>query len=292
MAKDKYEGFVFIHRKFKNWEWYDNPATRLIFEHCLYSANFKDEDWQGKIIKRGQFPTSVEKLAIANGLTIRQTRSALKNLQMTNEINIQTTNRYSIITVNNWNLYQPKRQTKSEPKRQTNDKQSDKQRGGSNDNTIINNNSNIYTSNSNINKINKIIKENGVFDDKFSKNLNPDFYFSDEKNKIFEIYKKECTNLIALTGEKRSRKILDKVNNFLSEINYDWNYFNELCQKANKLKTIANTKIDFEMLINCHIGIMNGKYAKDGNKKGVSQEFIDEFFADLKNKEKENNEQR
>lgn len=296
MTKDKYEGFIIMHRKFKNWEWYNNPPTRLIFEHCLYSANFKDEVWQGKIIKRGQFPTSIKKLANANGLTIRQTRTALENLQKTNEIEIQTTSRYSLITVKNWDLYQSKRQT--------NDKQNDKQTTRQmtnkttsrssiitpdnenmrqskrqavcnendmrNDNTITNNITNKDISNIILNNKNKITKEN--CDLIFSKNSNPDFYFSDDKNKIFEIYEKECPNLIALTGEKRSRKILDKVNNFLSEINSDWDYFKNLCQKANDLKTIANTKIDFEMIINCHIGIMNGKYIKCETKEDIERE--------------------
>ena len=126
---------------------------------------------------------------------------------------------------------------------------------------------------------NNILDNNNINNEKFSKNLNPDFYISEDKNKIFELYKNECSNLIPLTGEKRSRKILDKVNAFLSEINYDWDYFKNLCRNANDLKTIANTKIDFEMLLNCHIGIMNGKYEKGGNKKGVSAKMIDELFS-------------
>lgn len=121
-----------------------------------------------------------------------------------------------------------------------------------------------------------------------NKNSNPDFYFSSDKTKVFEIYENECKNLIPLTGEKRNRKVLDKTSNFLNEIEFDWDYFKNLCQKANELKTIANTKIDFEMLINCHIGIMNGKYQKDENKRGVSQEFIDNFFENLKKEEAEN----
>lgn len=124
--------------------------------------------------------------------------------------------------------------------------------------------------------------------EKFSKITNPDFYISDDKNKIFELYQNECPNLIKITAEKRSRKILDKVSNFLSEINYDWEYFKNLCRSANDLKTIANTKIDFEMMLNCHIGIMNGKYKKDQNKKGVSQEFIDDFFENLRKEESQN----
>lgn len=117
---------------------------------------------------------------------------------------------------------------------------------------------------------------------------NPDFYFSADKIKIFEIYENECKNLIPLTGEKRNRKILDKASNFLTEIDSDWDYYKKLCHEANYLKTIANTKIDFEMMLNCHIGIMNGKYQQDGNKRGVSQEFIDNFFENLRKEEAQN----
>ena len=97
MSENK--GWILLYKKFQKWEWYDYPTVKIIFLHCLLEANFKDELWQGQLIKRGQFPTSIEKLATLNGLTLQQTRNALKKLLATNEINIQTTNRYSIITV-------------------------------------------------------------------------------------------------------------------------------------------------------------------------------------------------
>lgn len=100
------KGWILLYKKFQDWEWYDNPTVKIIFLHCLLEANFKQNKWQGKIIKRGQFPTSIEKLALANGLTTQQTKTALKKLLATDEINIQTTNRYSIITVKNYDLYQ------------------------------------------------------------------------------------------------------------------------------------------------------------------------------------------
>lgn len=109
--------------------------------------------------------------------------------------------------------------------------------------------------------------------------INPDFYFSEEKEKVFQIYKSECPDLIPLSFEPKNRRILDKVNSYLSEINSDFEQYKVLCRKANELKTIAKNKIDFEMMLNCHIGIMNGKYeTKNTTAKGVSQEFIDKFF--------------
>ncbi len=154
------KAWILLYKKFLNWEWYDHPPTKDVFLHCLLTANFIDENWKGQEIKRGQFPTSVEKLATTLGLTIQQTRTALKNLQITNEISIQTTNRYSIITVINYNYYQPNaKQVNSfggNNKQITNKQQAknlvntgkikidknviNKQSGGANNNTINNTN--------------------------------------------------------------------------------------------------------------------------------------------------------
>ena len=149
------KGYLRLFRKFTEWEWYNKPATKIIFLHCLLCANHKEKTWQGIKIKRGQFITSLETLAIANGLTVRQTRTALNDLQMTNEIDRQTTSRYSIITVKNWDLYQPTDKVKNTPKRQANDKQNGTQ-------TTTTNNTNSNTSYINISlshKEEKITKE-------------------------------------------------------------------------------------------------------------------------------------
>lgn len=135
MRKD---GWILLYKKFQEWEWYDYPSVKIIFLHCLLEANFKDEPWQGQLIKRGQFPTSIEKLAMLNGLTLQQTRNALKKLQTTNEINIQTTNRYSIITVKNYDLYQTNNKQKTPPNNKPTLGGCNKQIGGSNNNTIKN----------------------------------------------------------------------------------------------------------------------------------------------------------
>lgn len=135
MRKD---GWILLYKKFQEWEWYDYPTVKIIFLHCLLEANFKDEDWQGQKMKRGQFPTSLEKLATLNGLTLQQTRNALKKLQTTNEINIQTTNRYSIITVKNYDLYQASNKQKTPQNNKPKVGGCNKRIGGSNNNTIKN----------------------------------------------------------------------------------------------------------------------------------------------------------
>lgn len=100
------DGFIKLHRQFLEWEWYNDTNIRLLFLHCILRANFKDQKWQGKIIKAGQFVTSIQHLAAECGLSIQKTRTALEKLKNTGEINKQTTSHFSIITINNWDKWQ------------------------------------------------------------------------------------------------------------------------------------------------------------------------------------------
>ncbi len=99
-------GWIKLHRKILEWEWYPNAATRILFLHLLIEANWEDTWQNGILIKRGQLLTTVKKLATINQQTIQQTRTALERLKSTNEITIKTTSKFSIITVINYDLYQ------------------------------------------------------------------------------------------------------------------------------------------------------------------------------------------
>lgn len=118
------EGFIKIHRKILKWEWYDDVNVVKLFLHCLILANHKTKHWHGIPVVRGQFITSVSKLAKQTGLTVKQIRLALKKLNKTNEVASETTNRFTMITVNNYSTYHVN-ETK-EGKQE--DKQEDKQR--------------------------------------------------------------------------------------------------------------------------------------------------------------------
>lgn len=108
------EGWISLYRKFLDWQWYDYPTVKIVFLHCLLSANHKPAKWRDLIIKRGQLVTSYEKLAAHNGLSIQQVRTAIEKLQSTNEITYQSTSQYSIITIKNYNLYQDSNIQKTE----------------------------------------------------------------------------------------------------------------------------------------------------------------------------------
>lgn len=95
-----------MFRSFLTWEWYDDTVVKSLFLHCLLSANFKEKNWHGQIIKPGQFVTSLPKLAHSLNFTIQRIRTAIFKLKSTKEITVYSTSVYSIITVNNWEQYQ------------------------------------------------------------------------------------------------------------------------------------------------------------------------------------------
>lgn len=118
------QGFVKISRGIMSWEWYGDINTTRLFIHCLLKANWQEKAWKGETIRRGQFVTSLSKLAEETGLTIRQTRTALSHLESTGEVTSEANAQCRIITVNNYEKYQgAARQTPS--KRQAADKRDD-----------------------------------------------------------------------------------------------------------------------------------------------------------------------
>ena len=99
-------GYIRLHRKIMEWEWYSNINDRLVFIQCLLDANWKDGYFNGEVISRGSFPTSIEKLSGETGLTFSQIRTSLKHLKLTNNITIKSFRHFSIITINNYEKYQ------------------------------------------------------------------------------------------------------------------------------------------------------------------------------------------
>jgi hypothetical protein len=103
---NRLSGFVKIHRSMLDWEWFDNSNTFHVFMYFLLSANFKDAEWHGKIVKKGDFICSISSISKNTGLSIKSVRVALNHLKTTNEVAIKTASKYSVVTLINYSKYQ------------------------------------------------------------------------------------------------------------------------------------------------------------------------------------------
>jgi hypothetical protein len=105
------EGWIKLHRKFSDWEWFNISEMVHLFIFLLINANHEDGEWRGIKIKRGQILTGLHSLNKSTKISIQTIRTCLKRLEKTQEINIQVTNKYSIITICKYDDYQQLQQT-------------------------------------------------------------------------------------------------------------------------------------------------------------------------------------
>lgn len=105
--------WIKLYRKFVEWEWYSDVNCKVVFLHLLLTANHKVKRWQGREIGIGEVVTGRNVLAEEVGLTVQQTRTALKKLCESGEIEIEHTNRFSVIKIVNFQKYQEK--SKNQP---------------------------------------------------------------------------------------------------------------------------------------------------------------------------------
>ena len=100
------DGFIKLHRRLIDWEWFKSPETYLLFTYLLLSANYKKSKWRGIEIQKGQIVTGRRQLSEKTGLSEQKIRTCLQRLISTKELTIKTTNRFSIVTICNYNKYQ------------------------------------------------------------------------------------------------------------------------------------------------------------------------------------------
>lgn len=120
------EGWIKLHRKFTKWEWYDDNNTKTAFIHCLFRANYKDQSYRGKLIKRGQFITGIKKFGKECGLSFQQVRTAWSKLEATGEITTKSTNKGTTVTVCNYETYQQVPDEHQQSKQQSSQQSSNK----------------------------------------------------------------------------------------------------------------------------------------------------------------------
>jgi len=100
------EGFIALHRKILDWEWYDDMNVFRLFMHCLLRANHKDKEWRGIMVNRGSFISSFAKLAEETGLTVKQVRTSLDKLKRTNEMASEGSSQHTVFIIKNYDAYQ------------------------------------------------------------------------------------------------------------------------------------------------------------------------------------------
>jgi DNA-binding transcriptional MerR regulator len=108
-------GWIKIHRKFLEWEWFNKSEAVHLFMYMLLKANHKDGKWQGIEVKRGQFISSLGNISNATGISVQTIRTILKKLENTNEIELKSTSQFTIVTISKYDCYQEQTDETNKP---------------------------------------------------------------------------------------------------------------------------------------------------------------------------------
>ena len=121
-------GYMKLFRKISEWEWYDDPITFKVFLHFLITARWQDGSWHGIEIKRGEVLESLPSIALKNGLTVRNVRTAIHHLIDTNSVTIRKVGRYHIYKVSEYEKYQVRQDFRQEYDREVTENRQDSDR--------------------------------------------------------------------------------------------------------------------------------------------------------------------
>ena len=100
------QGYIKLHRKLLDWEWYDDINTSRLFIHLLLTANHKDNNWRGITILRGERLTSLDKISSETGLSVSKIRTSVKKLISTNELASKSHTQHTVFIMKNYDAYQ------------------------------------------------------------------------------------------------------------------------------------------------------------------------------------------
>ena len=98
--------YIKLYRSLLEWEWYKNINTKVLFIHMLLKANWKDGRFEGQVIPRGSFVSTLAKLSEETELTIREVRTAISHLEASGELTSKRHSKYSVFTIKNYESFQ------------------------------------------------------------------------------------------------------------------------------------------------------------------------------------------
>lgn len=131
-------GWVKLHRKLLEWEWYEDAHMVHLLVHLLLTATHEDRKYKGLTIKRGQLVTTIKELADALGASETSTRRRTKRLKSGGFLTIKVAHNKTTITICNYDSYQmDKKESGGKVAEAHNNRNNKKGRRSNEDNTSL-----------------------------------------------------------------------------------------------------------------------------------------------------------
>ena len=106
-----------------------------------------------------------------------------------------------------------------------------------------------------------------------------DYYNNPIIEKVFEIYKSHCGNLVKLDRfYKRNVDLKKLVGSYLEQTENNLEYFTRVCEIANGIKRIGEVNVDLKTILRNHDGFYNGKYETEKTPRYAHEQPNDGLF--------------
>lgn len=99
-------GFIKLYRKMREWGWYSDPPTKIVFLHLLILAQYEENFYRGVHLKVGEVVATYPDIAEECGLSVQNVRTAIEHLKSTGELTVKRYPKFSVYTVENYSQYQ------------------------------------------------------------------------------------------------------------------------------------------------------------------------------------------
>lgn len=98
-------GYIKLNRNLPHWQWYSDNNTLLVLVRLTLQATWRDTQYQGVVLKRGQVVTTLQGIMDQNHITKQQARTILDRLKSTGKITVERTSKFSIITLLDYDCF-------------------------------------------------------------------------------------------------------------------------------------------------------------------------------------------
>lgn len=232
-------GWVKLHRKLLEWEWYEDAHMVHLLVHLLLTATHEDRKYKGLTIKRGQLVTTIKELAEALGASETSTRRRMKRLKSGGFLTIKVAHNRTAITICNYDSYQmDKKESGGRTAEAHNNRNNKKGRRSNEDNTSL------LSPSSPPPRVREVVSE-----------------FSDVENNRYRVEIANDADFIQYAKDSlriNERTVLTLLGIFASEVNekkkphtsasdyrqhfYDWARIHVAMNKKNQQRTTAHAR--------------------------------------------------
>lgn len=101
-------GYIKIHRRLLDWEYYNDPSIKAVWLHLLLTASRKPWQYGNIKVPSGSVVSTMQEIARECGVTERQARRAIDKLRETGEITAHRGKYKLVISIGKWKDYQVK----------------------------------------------------------------------------------------------------------------------------------------------------------------------------------------